>query len=49
MDGFRQGQILAEPEHVKEASRTYELLSADALSIGRSAELIAYILKELKR
>ncbi|MGQ4514365.1 Scr1 family TA system antitoxin-like transcriptional regulator [Streptomyces sp. DW26H14] len=47
VDGFLQGQILAEPDHVRTAERVYDLLTADALSIGRSADLIADALKEL--
>lgn len=47
-DGFLQGQILAEPEHVTEALRTYDLLVADALSPSRSIDLIARVLKDLR-
>ncbi|MFJ4921066.1 Scr1 family TA system antitoxin-like transcriptional regulator [Streptomyces sp. NPDC088725] len=48
VEGFLQGQILAEPEHVKEAARAYDLLTAVALSPERSIDLIADALKELR-
>lgn len=47
VDGFLQGQILADPVQVKTALRTYDLLSADALSIERSRSMIADAMKEL--
>ncbi|MGC5342570.1 helix-turn-helix transcriptional regulator [Streptomyces sp. AM 4-1-1] len=47
VDGFLQGQILAEPAHVKEAERAYDLLTADALSTSRSIDLIVKAMKEL--
>jgi transcriptional regulator with XRE-family HTH domain len=47
IEGFLQGQILAEPDHVRTAERVYDLLMADALSISRSVDLIAHSLKEL--
>lgn len=48
IDGFVQGQILAERADVKEAARAYDLLSAVALSPTRSIDMIAHALKELK-
>ncbi|MCF3962453.1 DUF5753 domain-containing protein [Streptomyces fuscigenes] len=47
VDGFLQGQIIAETEHVSTAERVYDLLAADALSIGRSYDLIDRALKDL--
>ncbi|MET7298699.1 Scr1 family TA system antitoxin-like transcriptional regulator [Embleya sp. NPDC005575] len=47
VDGFLQGQIMAEPADVKAAHRTYDLLTAEALSTTRSIDLIASALKEL--
>lgn len=41
VDGFRQGQILADPADVKAALRTYDLLTAMALPPDDSVELIA--------
>ena len=41
VDGFRQGQILADPADVKAALRTYDLLTATALSPDDSVALIA--------
>ncbi|WP_328582416.1 helix-turn-helix domain-containing protein [Streptomyces sp. NBC_00370] len=48
VDGFLQGQIFAEIEHVRAATRTYDLLTADALSTDRSIHMIANALKELR-
>ncbi|WP_446038713.1 helix-turn-helix domain-containing protein [Streptomyces sp. SID1121] len=48
VEGFLQGQILAEPEHVKAAKRAYDLLMTAALSPSRSIDLIADALKELR-
>ncbi|MFJ1600115.1 Scr1 family TA system antitoxin-like transcriptional regulator [Streptomyces sp. NPDC088261] len=48
VDGFLQGQILAEREHVKGAARVYDLLMADALSPSRSIDVIADALKDLR-
>ncbi|MFI5755134.1 Scr1 family TA system antitoxin-like transcriptional regulator [Streptomyces sp. NPDC051569] len=48
VDGFLQGQILAEPEEVREAARAYDLLTAAALSPDRSIDMIANALKELR-
>ncbi|MDX3854439.1 helix-turn-helix transcriptional regulator [Streptomyces sp. AK02-01A] len=48
VDGFLQGQILAEPEDVKAATRAYDLLAAAALSPNRSIDMIADSLKELR-
>ncbi|MFE7610295.1 MULTISPECIES: helix-turn-helix domain-containing protein [Streptomyces] len=47
VDGFLQGQILAESEHVRAAERAYDLLTAVALSPGRSIDLIADAMKDL--
>ncbi|WP_329457332.1 helix-turn-helix domain-containing protein [Streptomyces sp. NBC_01497] len=47
VDGFLKGQILAEPDDVRTAERAYDLLTAEALSISRSVDLIAKALKEL--
>ncbi|MFJ6213887.1 helix-turn-helix transcriptional regulator [Streptomyces sp. NPDC092296] len=47
IEGFLQGQILGEPEHVKTAARIYDLLTAVALSPNRSIDMIAHALKEL--
>lgn len=47
VDGFLQGQILADPGQVQTALRTYDLLTADALSIARSRTMIADALKDL--
>ncbi|MET9482159.1 helix-turn-helix transcriptional regulator [Streptomyces sp. NPDC006638] len=49
VDGFLQGQILAEPESVKAARRAYDLLMGAALSPNRSIDLIADVLKDLRR
>ncbi|MGC5361506.1 helix-turn-helix domain-containing protein [Streptomyces sp. DT24] len=46
-DGFLQGQILADPEHVRTAHRIYDLLTVDALSTSRSIDLIVKVMKEL--
>jgi transcriptional regulator with XRE-family HTH domain len=48
IDGFLQGQILAERADVREAMRAYDLLTAVALSPARSIDMIAHALKELK-
>ncbi|WP_279592855.1 Scr1 family TA system antitoxin-like transcriptional regulator [Streptomyces liangshanensis] len=48
VDGFLQGQIFAEPEKIKTAARTYDLLTAVALSPDRSMDLIADALKDLR-
>jgi transcriptional regulator with XRE-family HTH domain len=48
VDGFMQGQILAEQEHIEAAARTYDLLRAEALSPNQSIDLIADALKELR-
>ncbi len=47
VDGFLQGQLLAEPSQVKAALRAYDLVTAVALSPGASVDLIATIAKEL--
>ncbi|WP_328912037.1 MULTISPECIES: helix-turn-helix domain-containing protein [unclassified Streptomyces] len=47
VDGFAQGQILADPEVVKAALRTYDLLQAVALSPSASVDLIHTVMKEL--
>ncbi|WP_249416215.1 helix-turn-helix transcriptional regulator [Streptomyces sp. TS71-3] len=47
VDGFLQGQILADPEDVKAAGRAYDLLRAVALSPDRSIDLITDVMKEL--
>jgi len=47
VDGFRQGQILADPADVKAALRTYDLLTATALSPDDSVALIAATAHEL--
>ncbi|MFJ1745544.1 helix-turn-helix transcriptional regulator [Streptomyces sp. NPDC088116] len=48
VDGFLQGQILAEPQSVKDALRAYDLLSAVSLSPRRSMDLVADVLKDLR-
>ncbi|MCC9310861.1 helix-turn-helix transcriptional regulator [Kitasatospora sp. RB6PN24] len=48
VDGFRQGQILADPEDVQAAERAYDLLSADALSPRATIDRIAAAMKELR-
>ncbi|MFJ6214250.1 Scr1 family TA system antitoxin-like transcriptional regulator [Streptomyces sp. NPDC092296] len=45
VDGFLQGQLLADPEHVKAALRAYDLLQAVALSPSASIDLIAAAMK----
>ncbi|MCA1219758.1 helix-turn-helix domain-containing protein [Streptomyces sp. 8L] len=40
VDGFLEGQLLGEREHIKTAERVYDLLAVDALSMGRSMDLI---------
>ncbi|KIF69403.1 hypothetical protein HY68_13685 [Streptomyces sp. AcH 505] len=47
VDGFLKGQIFAETENVKAATRAYDLLTAVALSPDRSIDMIAHALKEL--
>ncbi len=49
VDGFLQGQILAGPDDVKAAHRTYDLLMGTALSVPASTDLIARIMKEQNR
>jgi hypothetical protein len=46
VDGFLQGQILAEPSQIRTAHRTYDLLVGAALSPTRSLDLIADAMKE---
>ncbi|MEV8476025.1 helix-turn-helix transcriptional regulator [Streptomyces sp. NPDC051173] len=46
VDGFLQGQILADPADVKAARRAYDLLTAAALSPAQSIDMIADALKE---
>ncbi|MFI9202658.1 Scr1 family TA system antitoxin-like transcriptional regulator [Streptomyces sp. NPDC053048] len=46
VDGFLQGQILADPADVKAATRAYDLLTAVALSPDQSIDLIADALKD---
>lgn len=48
VEGFMQGQILAEQEHLEAAAHTYDLLRAEALSPNQSIDLIADALKELR-
>ncbi|MGR8010318.1 helix-turn-helix domain-containing protein [Streptomyces hypolithicus] len=48
VDGFLQGQILAQPADIKEAARAYDLLRAVALSPDQSIGLITDAMKELK-
>ncbi|MFF2523884.1 helix-turn-helix domain-containing protein [Streptomyces liangshanensis] len=48
VDGFLQGQILAESDNVKAAKRAYDLLMTAALSPSRSIDLVADALKELR-
>ncbi|MCX5212889.1 helix-turn-helix transcriptional regulator [Kitasatospora sp. NBC_00240] len=48
VDGFLQGQILADPTQVKAAARAYDLLTAVALPPDASIELIAAAAKELR-
>ncbi|WP_035798722.1 helix-turn-helix domain-containing protein [Kitasatospora mediocidica] len=48
VDGFLQGQILADPADVKAAERTYDLLTAVALSPDASIDLIAAAAKDLR-
>ncbi|WP_405644996.1 Scr1 family TA system antitoxin-like transcriptional regulator [Streptomyces uncialis] len=40
VDGFPQGLLLAEPDHVAEAPEAYDLLTAMACSPDESADLI---------
>ncbi|MFC8449258.1 Scr1 family TA system antitoxin-like transcriptional regulator [Kitasatospora sp. NPDC057223] len=47
VDGFLQGQILADPAQVKAAARAYDLLTAVALPPDASIDLIAAVAKEL--
>ncbi|MEE1928244.1 helix-turn-helix transcriptional regulator [Streptomyces sp. TRM 70351] len=47
VEGFLQGQILGEPAHVREATRAYDLLTADALSPARTRKVLSDTLKEL--
>jgi transcriptional regulator with XRE-family HTH domain len=46
VDGFPQGYLSADPDHVRQALRAYDLLRATALPIDASADLIAAIAKE---
>nr|WP_237530688.1 helix-turn-helix transcriptional regulator [Streptomyces sp. SID3212] len=48
VDGFLQGQIFAEPDKIKAAARTYDLLAAVALSPDRSIDLINDAMKDLR-
>ncbi|MFI9271182.1 helix-turn-helix domain-containing protein [Kitasatospora sp. NPDC052896] len=48
VDGFSQGQILADPSQVKAAERAYDLLMTGALSVTASIDLIAAVMKELR-
>lgn len=47
VDGFYQGELRGEPEALKEAHRTYDLLRAVALPTDASVNLIAAIMKDL--
>ncbi|CAM5243819.1 MULTISPECIES: helix-turn-helix domain-containing protein [Streptomyces] len=47
-DGFAQGQLLPDPEHVRAALRAYDLLRAQALSPAASIDLLATTMKELQ-
>ncbi|WP_371481649.1 Scr1 family TA system antitoxin-like transcriptional regulator [Kitasatospora sp. NBC_00315] len=47
VDGFLQGQILADPAQLKAAGRAYDLLTAVALPPDASVDLIAATAKEL--
>ncbi|MEW2167496.1 helix-turn-helix transcriptional regulator [Streptomyces sp. NPDC007084] len=49
VDGFIQGQLLADPGHLKTANRTYDLLLGAALPVRKSVDLIARIMKELPK
>ncbi|NJQ00498.1 helix-turn-helix domain-containing protein [Streptomyces zingiberis] len=46
-DGFSRGQLLADPEDVQAAVRSYDLLRAVALSPDASIEMIIAAMKEL--
>jgi len=46
VDGFLQGQILADPEVVRTANRTYDLLMGAALPVPATVDLIARVMKE---
>jgi transcriptional regulator with XRE-family HTH domain len=47
-DGFRQGQILTDPQDVKAAHRVYDLLMGLALSPAASIDLIADAMRDLR-
>lgn len=48
-DGFYQGQILADLDAIKAATRTYDLLMGAALPVPASVDLIADVMKELSQ
>ncbi|MCZ7413813.1 helix-turn-helix domain-containing protein [Streptomyces sp. WMMC897] len=46
MEGYEEGWATANPKEVRARSLRYDLLRADALSLGKSAELIARVMEE---